>query len=263
MFWAISLLLGMADESQIFSHALAAALAAAAKLLLATSVFARLIDQNGVAVAHFGWDEPSLNFSARALRRFSVVFVLLIFLASLNGLDYAPYANRESLGFLAFILAMLALAGFFAYLFKTSSPPVRRLIIYQPHSWMLRFHKLWYFVLIAVPLSVAGLALAGYYAAAGYFFSRVLYSAFFVIGAITLYGLIALWAVSYTHLFRWPWSRPSRIPGAGTRLDRFSGRVHEPDARNRTDEPCIRRLRTGQGRYYRPSQRCTDLGGEG
>ena len=193
VFWAISLLLGMADESQIFSHALAAALAAAAKLLLATSVFARLIDQNGVAVAHFGWDEPSLNFSARALRRFSVVFVLLIFLASLNGLDYAPYANRESLGFLAFILAMLALAGFFAYLFKTSSPPVRRLIIYQPHSWMLRFHKLWYFVLIAVPLSVAGLALAGYYAAAGYFFSRVLYSAFFVIGAITLYGLIALW----------------------------------------------------------------------
>ncbi|MBK7326786.1 MAG: hypothetical protein IPI89_11900 [Propionivibrio sp.] len=122
-----------------------------------------------------------MNFSARALRRFSVLFVLLIFLASLNGLEYAPYANRESLGFLCLHFSYAGAGRFFAYLFKTSSPPVRRLIIYQPHSWMLRFHKLWYFVLIAVPLSVAGLALAGYYAAAGYFFSRVLYSAFFVI----------------------------------------------------------------------------------
>ncbi|MBK7326787.1 MAG: hypothetical protein IPI89_11905 [Propionivibrio sp.] len=49
-----SLLLGMADESQIFPHALAAALAAAANYCWRLPVFARLIDQNGVAVAHFG-----------------------------------------------------------------------------------------------------------------------------------------------------------------------------------------------------------------
>lgn len=191
--WAISLVLGMAGEAQIFSHALAEGLTATAKLLLAISVFARLIDQNGVAVAHFGWDEPSLNFSARALRKFSWVFVSLIFLAGLNGLEYAPYANRESLGRLAFVLALLSLAAFFAHVFKKSSPPMRRLIIYQPHNWMRRFHHLWFSALIAAPLSVAALALAGYYAAAGFFFGRVLYSTFFIVGAVTLYGLIALW----------------------------------------------------------------------
>jgi hypothetical protein len=64
-----------------------------------------------MAVGHFGWDEAAAGFAVRVLRRFMVFFVPLIFVATLNSGDYAPFANRESLGRLMFNLAMIAVAA--------------------------------------------------------------------------------------------------------------------------------------------------------
>jgi GTP-binding protein len=44
------------------------------------------------------------------------------------------------------------------------------------------------------------------------------------------------------HVFRWARPRPSRISHPGTRPDRFPGRVPQPDARHRPDEPRFRRV---------------------
>ena len=115
-------LLGSVPHAQPFPHALGDALAGTALLLLALSAFAWLLDRRGVAVGHFGWDEASLGFVARALRKFTAFFVPLIFIGALNGLDHAPFANRESLGRLAFSVAMIVLAAFLAHLFRTQEP---------------------------------------------------------------------------------------------------------------------------------------------
>jgi potassium efflux system protein len=61
----------------------------------------------------------------------------------------------------------------------------------------------WFGALLAAPLAVAALAAAGYFVAAGYFFGRIVESVFLVIGAVMLYGLMALWVqVQRLHLAR-------------------------------------------------------------
>ncbi|WP_291992995.1 mechanosensitive ion channel domain-containing protein [Candidatus Accumulibacter sp. ACC003] len=185
--------LAAALEAQSFALALGAALEKTSQLLLALSAFAWMLDRRGVAGGHFGWDESLLTFTGQALRRFSLLFVPLMFVVTLNGLDHAPYANRESIGRMAFSATMLAFAAFLVYLLRRQSPLVQRLCARAPRSWAVRLYPLWFGAALAVPLGIAALAAAGYFVAAGYFFGHTLKSLFLSLGAVALYGLIALW----------------------------------------------------------------------
>ncbi len=191
--WWVSSLLNTAIEAHGFTRAVADALLSMAKIILALSVTRWFIHRHGVAVAHFGWDALSLNYVARALRNFCMLFVPLILIAALNGMNYSPYANRESLGSLAFALALLTLVGFLVRVFREAGLPMQRLGRKKPQSRILQFHKFWFITLVLVPLCFAGLALAGYFTAVAYFFALLLRSLFFVLGAAVFYGLIALW----------------------------------------------------------------------
>jgi potassium efflux system protein len=193
LLWTAADLLRAAPDAQRFALALAAALVVSAKLLLALSAFAGLLDRRGVAGGHFGWDESLLSFSGQALRRFTLMFVPLLFLVALNGLDHAPFANRESLGRMSFTLAMLVFALFLGRLLRRRSPLIQRLYARAPRSWAVRLYALWFGAALAVPLAIAGLSAAGYSVAAAYFFGHTLMSLFMVLGAVALYGLIALW----------------------------------------------------------------------
>ncbi len=186
-------LLASASDSQPFVLALAAALRGAAKLLLAFFTIAWLLDRNGVACRHFGWDEVSVVDVARRLRRFAVIFTPLIFLAALNGFEYAPFANRESLARLVFNLAMIAIVVLCVRLFRPGSPLMQRLLARAPRSWPVRLHAVWFGLAVAVPCGVAALALAGYFVAAGYFWVRLVYSLYLAVVAAVLYGLMARW----------------------------------------------------------------------
>ena len=199
--WTAGATLAHASDSQSFALALSDALLAMAKLLLAISTLAWLLDRSGVAVRHFGWDEVSLGAAARGLRRFAVLFVPLSFVAALNGQQHAPFANRESLARLAFSLAMITLALFLARLFRMGGPMMQRLRARAPHSRHGQLHAFWFVTIVALPLAIAGLAAAGYLVAAGYFYGRIVESVFVAIGAVMLYGLIALWVqVQRLHL---------------------------------------------------------------
>jgi potassium efflux system protein len=201
--WTLALLLGGAPEAQAFVHALGAACAAVARLLLALSAFAWLLDRGGMAVGHFGWDEATAGFAVRVLRRFMVFFVPLIFVAALNSGDYAPFANRESLGRLMFNLAMIAVAALLVMLLRRGSPLMRLAAARAPRAWAVRLHGLWFTALVALPLGMAALAAMGYFVAAAYFYTLAVHSVFLVLGALLLYGLIALWVqVQRSHLAR-------------------------------------------------------------
>ena len=193
LLWTAGAMLARASDSQPFALALGDGLLASAKLLLAISTLAWLLDRRGVAIRHFGWDEVSLNATAPGLRRFAAVFVPLTFVAALNGLDHAPFANRESVARLAFSLAMVTLAVFLVHLFRTAGPLIQRLRAREPRSRHVQLHAFWVVALIAVPIGLAGLAAAGYFVAAGYLYGRIVESVFLALGAMMLYGLMALW----------------------------------------------------------------------
>jgi potassium efflux system protein len=191
--WIAGTLLQSAPDTQAFARALGDALARVAPLPLLLSALAWFLDRRGVAVGHFGWDGESLGFAARALRRFAVFFVPLMFIVALNGLDYAPFANRESLARLALNVGMIAVAAFFVHLLRRRSPLMQRLRARAPRSWAVKLHAVWSGAVVALPIAIAALVGAGYFLAAGTFYARMVYSTFLVLGALILYGLIALW----------------------------------------------------------------------
>jgi potassium efflux system protein len=193
LMWAAAGTLLGAPESQDFVGALSEALYQVGRLLLALLVSTWLLDRNGVAVRHFGWDEALVAVTARHLRRGLAIFVPLIFLAAVNGLAHAPFANEESLGRLGLSLASFTVAVFFFRLLLPGSAVMRRLRAYAPRSWVLRLRVVWLAVLAGIPCGVGVLALAGYFVAAGYVFGRLIHSLFVVLGAVALYGLMALW----------------------------------------------------------------------
>ena len=193
LMWTAATLLAASLDAEPFALALGAALAATGKLLLALSALAWLLDRRGVAGGHFGWDESLLGFTRHALRRFSLLFVPLLLVVTLNGLDHAPFANRESIGRMSFSFAMLVFAAFLVRLLRRRSPLIQRLYARAPRSWAVRLYALWFSAAVAVPLAIAGLSAAGYFVAAGYFFGHTLMSLFLILGAVALYGLIALW----------------------------------------------------------------------
>ena len=193
LMWAAGTLLGSAPDTEQFAQALGDALVRIAPLPLVLSALAWLLDRRGMAVSYFGWDEASLTFAGRAVRRFAVLFVPLMLIVALNGLDRAPFANRESLARITLNVAMVVLAAFFVYLLRRRSPLMQRLFARAPRSWAVRLHTVWSGALVALPLGIAALAGAGYFLAAGYFYGRMVYSLFLVLGALMLYGLIALW----------------------------------------------------------------------
>lgn len=203
LLWAAAALLATAPDGERFTLALSVALFGVARLVLAISTLAWLLDRNGVATRHFGADEALLSAVARKLRRFEALFVPLLFMAALNGLDHAPFVNRESLARLCFGVAMITLAAFFYALCRRHGPLMQRLVARAPRGWAVQLHALWLIVLMAFPVAVAALAAAGYIVAAGYFFGRILDTLFLAIGAGMLYGLMALWVqVQRMHLAR-------------------------------------------------------------
>jgi potassium-dependent mechanosensitive channel len=193
LLWSLSGWLARAPDVQSFPLALGDALAPIAVLWLGMSSFAWLLRPGGVVVSHFGWDDVAMGFSERALRVFMALFLPLMFVAALNGLDHAPFSNRESLGRIAFILAMGLLSGFMYVLLRRSAPPMQRLLARAPRGWAVKWHGVWFAGLLAVPIGMALLGLVGYFVAAGYFFGRLTMTLVLVLGAVLLYGLMAQW----------------------------------------------------------------------
>ena len=153
-----------------------------------------------------------------------VFFVPLIFVAALNSGDYAPFANRESLGRLVFNLAMIAVAALLVMLLRRGSPLMRLADARAPRTWAVRLHGLWFTALVALPLGMAALAAMGYFVAAAYFYKLA-------VGSVRRPRRAAA-------------LRPDRALGAGA-TPRASPGAATRSARHRTAPPPARRCRSG------------------
>ena len=149
----------------------------------------------GVAVKHFLWPAEAMQAVKRAIRRFMLIFVPLLFVALMNSSVYAPHPNRESLGRIAFIFAMIALALFVWRLFRRSGPVMKALLPETSRSWPARLYPLWAPALVALPIGLGVAAGAGFYFAAGILYRLAMQTLVLVLAAVVLYGMIALWVL--------------------------------------------------------------------
>lgn len=186
-------LLAAAPPAHPFALALSDALNSVSLLSMGLLVCVNLLAPNGLLIAHFGQESLHLQAVARELRRFAALFVVVIFLATLNMSNHSPFSNHESLGRSLFGLALLISSVFSWRTFRRASPFMRGLVARAPRSWAVRLHPLWAGLLVLAPLAVAGLAASGYFVAAVYFWIRILDSLFLALGAALLYALARLW----------------------------------------------------------------------
>jgi potassium efflux system protein len=197
-----SWLLLQAPGAAPFVTSLGIALKSTAQLYLTLYGFSWLFDRRGVAIRHFHWHGETMRGLQAALRRFTAFFVPLVFVITLNG-PAAPQVNSESLGRIAFLVAMGWVAIFVWRLFRREAPLVRRLFDLRARSWLAKLHPAWFASLVLLPVAIGVLAASGFYFAAGFLFQRTMNMLLLGLAALMVYGGISLWVVMQrTRLYR-------------------------------------------------------------
>jgi potassium efflux system protein len=195
LLWGAGAALAHAQSASPFAQSVGYALRSIGTIFLAMYGFSWLFDARGVAVKHFLWPSEAMTAVKRAIRRFMLVYVPVAFVALMNSAVSAPHPNRESLGRIAFIFAMAALAVFVWRLFRRSGPVMKGLLPEGSRSWPARLYPLWAGALVALPIVLGAAAAAGFYFAAGVLYRLIMQTLLLVLGAVVLYGMIALWVL--------------------------------------------------------------------
>jgi potassium efflux system protein len=189
--WTIGFVLGATQDAPLFAQSTGAALRLAAGVLLFFRAVRWLFDSGGVAIKHFSWHmEPVLNAS-RVLQQLMVLYVPLEFVAIL-ATSQAPEPVRQSLGRIAFVCAMLAVAVFWRRAFHPDRPLAR--LDRDDSTIALR---LLVGIVIRAPVwfgvVLAAVSLAGFYLLAAFLHRLLLETVMLAFSVAIAYGLITLW----------------------------------------------------------------------
>jgi potassium-dependent mechanosensitive channel len=161
----IGWLLLMNGQVAAFSHAVADGLLAAAIPLLIMQVIYLLFMPQGVVQSMFSWHVHSIQLIHRQLKWIRLVAIPVVFFIGMFA-DQVDSKHSYTLGRMAFIIAMLAMA----YMLHRFAHPQKGLgkDFYQanPNSWRSRLRYLWYAIMVLIPLIIIGFAIAGYYQSA-------------------------------------------------------------------------------------------------
>ncbi|MEQ8690342.1 MAG: hypothetical protein RIC89_05820, partial [Pseudomonadales bacterium] len=144
-----------------FTAAVAASLHVVAPFLYNTLLFRILCSENGVMQIHFGWSAEHLPIIRTQLDRLTLVGVPIIFIAVLMFYSPTP-AYRESLGRLAFIIAMVIFTGVAHALLHPRTGVAA--VYYRTHAanWLSRLRWVWYALGTGSPVLLALASLLGF-----------------------------------------------------------------------------------------------------
>jgi potassium efflux system protein len=189
--WTAGFALESAHNATVFAQSVGFAFRHAAETTLFCRAVRWLFDSGGVAIAHFNWyKEPVLN-ARRRLQHLLVLYVPLTFVA-IVGTVHAPESVRQSLGRIAFVLAMISLA----VVWRRALRPDRPLSRVDRDESALALRLIFGFV-IRMPVwfgaGLAVLAVAGFYFLAAFLHRIVLETILLAFAVSLAYGLVSLW----------------------------------------------------------------------
>jgi len=160
--------------------------------LAALELLRWLCVEQGLAVAHFGWPEKTVQFIRNKIRSLYVTAIPLLFVQGVM-ISQANDDYSETLGRLSSVLLFLLIFGYMHSLFKPRGVLFQQMAIngHLPGLYSLR-HMI-HFVGVAIPLALLILTFIGYYYAA------------YRLGASLEKSLLLIIAILYVggFLFRW------------------------------------------------------------
>ncbi len=159
--WFLSRDAGLFD----FSKAIGAGLQGASVPLFILQFLYQLFAEQGIARIHFQWKKESASLLRKEIAWIRFIAVLGVFLINCTGAASKPEL-ADNLGRLALIVMMLAMSVFFSRIFKPATGVLSTYFMDYPEPWLSRLRYVWYPALTAIPLVVAGFAIAGYYLSA-------------------------------------------------------------------------------------------------
>ncbi|MDF1751470.1 MAG: mechanosensitive ion channel [Verrucomicrobiales bacterium] len=167
----------------------------AASFPITTMGFARqLCRPGGLAEAHFRWPQSSTRCLRNNLGWILIVFVpalmIIVFTYSTEELGYF-----DSLGRLTFLVVMGWTAFFISRMFNPVKGVFAERIRNHPGLVMSRLTKIWYPVVVGIPIALAILAAMGYPLAAFVLTKESRFTTETVFAGIVLYSLLLRWAV--------------------------------------------------------------------
>jgi potassium-dependent mechanosensitive channel len=189
--WTAGFMLETTHNAPLFAQSAGVALRLVAGVVLFFRAIRWLFDPGGVAIKHFSWHAEPVVAASRGLQQLMAVYVPLAFLAIL-GTVHAPEAVRQSLGRIAFVLAMIALAILWRRALRPDRPLAR--LDRDESAIGLRFIT---GIVIRAPVwlgaGLAVLSLAGFYLLAAYLYRMVLETILLVFSVAIAYALVSLW----------------------------------------------------------------------
>ncbi len=181
-------------QSGPFEKAVGAAMLNLAPALYYLRAFRLLCMPGGVADRHFRWRSDVLALLRRTFAWAAFVLMPIGFVAG------AIYNHQSAeftgtLGRLSLVLLDLGLAWFTAELMHPHRGVVHHLLEENPQGWASRLSKLWYPLLISVPIALAVLALSGYQYTSGTLLESLVSELWLVLGLVVAHQLIVRWLI--------------------------------------------------------------------
>ena len=194
-------------------YALGVGLGGLGAVLVALDFFRVLARKEGVIVTHFGWHPEAARLLHRGLNRLIGVAAPVTVLLSMT-IASENQAISQGLGLIAFVIGSLALGRFVWILCR---PRTGMLAVAVPRERSSVVMRLLVILLVAVPIVVGLLPLAGYFDAALVLQTLVFRSGLLVLLGAVLYGLLLrLYAVSLRR-YSLRWAREQRAERARLR----------------------------------------------
>lgn len=189
-----------------FPRALGIGLGMLAAMLFALGVFRRLSRDQGVFVKHFGWSAEAGHALYSHLRMLIGVLVPVTLILAMT-LASGSQSIRHGLGLVAFSIGSFALARF---VWQLCRPRRGVLAVATGRQRARPFAKLVLIVLIAVPIAVGLLPLAGYFEAAIELQTLVFSTGLILLAGAVLYGVMLRHYAVALRRYALRWARERR-----------------------------------------------------
>lgn len=194
LFWYVAWRLVSPLDATTFAKAVASGLAHMAAWFFPLEFSRQLCRPNGLAEAHFNWPSGAIRIVRRHLRWLVLAGLPLVFTVPVleaQGLD----KWLATLGRMSFIGMMLLLAALMQLTLRPSGGAFRHLLAAGYEGWFYRLRHLWYVLGIAVPLSLALLAAAGYFYTAHQLAARLRETVYLPFALVVLGAVLSRWVL--------------------------------------------------------------------
>ncbi len=175
-----------------FTKAVGEGLQSSALPLFFLQFFYRLFASDGIARKHFQWQKTTVNLLRRQVAWIRFIVVPGVFIISSTGASKFS-AHSDSIGRLALIIIMIAMAVFAGRVLKPSSSLLQGTIDKNPDAWITKLRYVWYSAAICIPLVIIGFAVAGYYLSALELQQKLIITLRLIFSIIVIHALVFRW----------------------------------------------------------------------